>query len=270
MSQRIAENTKSGANGALCAFAVYSYTFLKNTLNWNLPDIIEPDNLSQYVEGLVMMAGGGGAIAAYYRDRLSPREQNAVVPNVGNERQGNTALVQAVEPAIIEKSTATTQPTAYQPIDLARLKAEIKAEEGVVFEVYLDHKGNPTLGIGHLILESDPEYGKPVGTKVSKQRVYDLFSNDVANAIGDAQKLVDEFESLPLIAKHVLVQMAFQMGYSSVKGFKQTRRYFNSRQWRLAADEMLDSDWYREDTPARALRLSNKIKSLSGPDIGLT
>ena len=47
---------------------------------------------------------------------------------------------------------------------------EIKADEGVVNEVYLDHLGLPTVGVGHLIRDHDPEYGLDVGTQVGKPK----------------------------------------------------------------------------------------------------
>ena len=36
---------------------------------------------------------------------------------------------------------------------------QLKIDEGVVFEIYLDHLGYKTFGVGHLVLESDPEHG---------------------------------------------------------------------------------------------------------------
>ena len=51
---------------------------------------------------------------------------------------------------------------------------EIKTDEGVVNEVYLDHLGLPTVGVGHLIREDDPEYGLDVGTQVGEERVAEL------------------------------------------------------------------------------------------------
>ena len=36
-----------------------------------------------------------------------------------------------------------------------RLREEIAEDEGCKYEVYLDHLGLPTCGIGHLITESD-------------------------------------------------------------------------------------------------------------------
>ena len=50
-------------------------------------------------------------------------------------------------------------------MDIERLKEEIKADEGVKLAdngnhlIYLDHLGYPTVGVGHLIKETDPEYG---------------------------------------------------------------------------------------------------------------
>ena len=48
---------------------------------------------------------------------------------------------------------------------------QLKVDEGVVYAIYNDHLGYPTFGVGHLILDSDEEFGKPVGTEVSEERV---------------------------------------------------------------------------------------------------
>ena len=44
-------------------------------------------------------------------------------------------------------------------IDVDQLKETLKVDEGVVYEIYNDHLGYPTFGIGHLVLEGDPEHG---------------------------------------------------------------------------------------------------------------
>ena len=38
---------------------------------------------------------------------------------------------------------------------------------------------NATCGIGHLIIETDREYGWPVGTEISEARVTQLYNQDV-------------------------------------------------------------------------------------------
>ena len=58
-----------------------------------------------------------------------------------------------------------------------RLRGEIAEDEGCKYEIYLDHLGLPTTGIGHLITEMDQEHGKPVGTvkfESGKATVIDL------------------------------------------------------------------------------------------------
>ena len=42
-------------------------------------------------------------------------------------------------------------------MDLQRLQEDLEDDEGVVYEIYLDHLGLPTFGIGHLVREEDPE-----------------------------------------------------------------------------------------------------------------
>ena len=56
-------------------------------------------------------------------------------------------------------------------MNLDKFVDEITIDEGVKHEVYLDHLGLPTVGVGHLITEWDEEYEKPVGTPVSEERV---------------------------------------------------------------------------------------------------
>ena len=52
-----------------------------------------------------------------------------------------------------------------------RLYEEIKADEGEVLEVYEDHLGYPTIGIGHLVTTEDEEFGKPAGTAITAERL---------------------------------------------------------------------------------------------------
>ena len=48
-----------------------------------------------------------------------------------------------------------------------RLKEEIISDEGSVLKVYKDHLGYFTVGVGHLILPSDEEWGVGVGTPIN-------------------------------------------------------------------------------------------------------
>ena len=41
-------------------------------------------------------------------------------------------------------------------MDRQAVYEQLKIDEGVEYEIYLDHLGYPTFGVGHLVLESDP------------------------------------------------------------------------------------------------------------------
>ena len=56
-------------------------------------------------------------------------------------------------------------------MDIDRLREDLIIDEGTKNEIYLDHLGLPTFGIGHLVTEWDEEYEFPVGTPISTERV---------------------------------------------------------------------------------------------------
>ena len=72
-------------------------------------------------------------------------------------------------------------------MDIDKLRQELEADEGKVYAIYLDHLNLPTFGIGHLVLDSDPEYGQPVGTPVSEERVNSCFDSDIQGTITDCK-----------------------------------------------------------------------------------
>ena len=67
-------------------------------------------------------------------------------------------------------------------MNIEQLKETLKVDEGVVYEIYNDHLGYATFGIGHLVLESDPEHGQEVGTPVSEERVDECFEKRCTNS----------------------------------------------------------------------------------------
>lgn len=94
-----------------------------------------------------------------------------------------------------------------------RVFEQLKIDEGVVYEIYLDHLGYPTLGVGHLILEGDLEHGQNVGTKVSEERVKTLFTLDLNTAISECEVLYDDcWDKFPEEVQEILVNMLFNMG----------------------------------------------------------
>ena len=143
-----------------------------------------------------------------------------------------------------------------------QLREELAEDEGCKFEIYLDHLGLPTFGIGALIKEHDPEYGQPVGTPVSEDRVRKRFNLDIAVTIEDCQVLYDDFDDLPEEAQLVIANMMFNMGRPRLSKFKGMKAGVDARDWERAADEMVDSRWH-DQVPNRAKRLVKRMRDLA-------
>lgn len=143
-----------------------------------------------------------------------------------------------------------------------RLREELAEDEGCKYEIYLDHLGLPTFGIGALIKEHDPEYGQPVGTPVSEERVRQRFNLDIAVTIEDCGRLYSDFDDLPEEAQLVIANMCFNLGYPRLSKFKGMKAGVDARDWERAADEMVDSRWH-DQVPNRAKRLVKRIRDLA-------
>ena len=147
-------------------------------------------------------------------------------------------------------------------MNIEQLREEISIDEGVKYEIYLDHLGLPTFGIGHLVRDDDPEFGQPVGTAVSEDRVNECFDKDVEIVINDCRQLYEDFDDLPGEAQLIIANMMFNMGRPRLSKFKGMKRGVDGRDWNAAADEMVDSRWYRQVTN-RADRLVQRMRSIA-------
>jgi len=143
-----------------------------------------------------------------------------------------------------------------------KLREELAEDEGCKFEIYLDHLGLPTFGIGHLVKEDDPEHGQPVGTPVDEERVRQVFSLDIAVTIEDCRSLYDDFDELPEEAQLIIANMMFNMGRPRLSKFVGMKREVEARRFDAAADEMVDSRWH-DQVPNRAKRLVKRMRDLA-------
>ena len=105
-------------------------------------------------------------------------------------------------------------------MNLDKLREELAEDEGCKYEIYLDHIGLETFGIGHLVTMDDPEYGKPVGSPITQERVQSVFRRDIAITMDDCNRMYDNFEDLPEEAQLILANMMFNLGYSRMSKFK--------------------------------------------------
>lgn len=142
-------------------------------------------------------------------------------------------------------------------MDIEHLKKDIMFEEGVKYEVYNDHLGYKTFGVGHLVRATDPENEMEVGTPVSKERVDECFEVDLYVAINDAEKFCEGMQVDDNI-KECVTHMVFQLGLPRLNKFRNFKQALVDGDIAKAQDEMKDSLWYRQTTN-RAERLIEKM-----------
>lgn len=157
-------------------------------------------------------------------------------------------------------------------VDVKQVYKEISADEGKVLHAYLCSELHATIGIGHKILDDDPEKDLDIfgadwddvadDQCISEERCYELFEEDVQVAIGGCAKIYDNWEELPQEAQHILVNMCFQLGRGGLGKFKNFKAAVEDHNFTLAAIEMIDSRWANQ-TPERAERLKSRMLVLA-------
>ena len=129
------------------------------------------------------------------------------------------------------------------------LERQLTIDEGKRDRMYLDSEGIPSLGIGHNLRDRS----------ISDRAIRVIFEDDMQVAESDARKLVPGFDALSDARKAVVVNMAFNLGYDRLAGFKNTLAYVNAGRFSQAADEMLDSKWASQ-VGQRAVRLADAMR----------
>jgi len=88
-----------------------------------------------------------------------------------------------------------------------------------------------------------------------------LFEYDVGWAVRGLLGVFSNFATFSGARQIALIDMVFQLGLPSFKGFKNTIQFIRTGEWALAADEALDSRWARNDTPERAKEITDMLRS---------
>ena len=139
---------------------------------------------------------------------------------------------------------------------------QLKIDEGVVYEIYEDHLGYATFGVGHLITPNDLEYNWAIGTPISEERVAEAFENDLDIAILECKMLYKEsWDMFCDEVKEVLVNMMFNLGRPRLSKFKKMNANLKIANHKEAAKEGRDSLWYRQ-VGNRAERLMTRLENI--------
>ena len=148
-------------------------------------------------------------------------------------------------------------------MNIDKLMKELIMDEGYKYEIYLNHLGYPTLGVGHLITEKDEEYGKIVGTPVSEDRIKECLDNDIKIVCEELDMKEPWWRSLSDNRQRVVANMCFNLGHPRFSKFKNFIQAMQISDWERAAAEMMDSKWSGQ-VGDRAVRLRDRV--LRGDD----
>jgi len=148
-------------------------------------------------------------------------------------------------------------------MNIEQLRKELELDEGCKHETYLCSQNVVTGGIGHMITEWDDEKYLEVGVEIPDEQVKAWFNKDIETVLSDCELLYDDFDHLPEEAQLIIANMMFNLGYPRLKKFVGMKAGVDARDWNKAADEMIDSNYYKQ-LPNRAGRLVKRMRSLHG------
>ncbi|RMD45765.1 hypothetical protein D6829_01405 [Candidatus Pacearchaeota archaeon] len=140
----------------------------------------------------------------------------------------------------------------------SQIKEMIKRHEGIRYRSYRDSEGHRTIGIGFNLERKDARrriemmgynfrdvfYGRQ---KLLKKDIEALFEEDFYGAEKVAKKFAgNSWGYLNYSRRAVLIDMAYNLGQEKLYGFKKLRKALQKQNYEKAAEEMVDSKWYRQ------------------------
>ena len=132
----------------------------------------------------------------------------------------------------------------------------LSLNEGNKSRVYKDSKGIPHIGIGFNLKDANnrkflKEQGIDInelfaGRELTDRETKTLYNHSLTQAFKDAQSYDPNFARRPEAVKMALVDMAFNLGLTKLNKFVEMKKGLMNNDYNVAADEMVDSNWYKQ------------------------
>ena len=238
----------------------------------------------------VMLAGVLGVTTTVFSEQYTVQKGD-YLGKLGNVKEILKLNPQIKDPDLIRpgqkinlpgKKTAVPKPQqsklkTQQPSDTQRFARDLIPHEGYRSHVYKDHKGNPTIGIGHMFGPDSEKrfkaaglgdkYKGCVGGKcgLSKDEATKLLSQDLKDVyVPRTKKLITNFDRLNPEAQSAAVGSVYRGGLS---GSPKTLGLINQGKFKEAGKEFLNNKEYRESKKAGTgvyKRMDSYAKAFSG------
>lgn len=128
---------------------------------------------------------------------------------------------------------------------------ELCMAEGYRQFPYHDSVGALTVGYGRNLRDRG----------IEEEEARYLLERDVESAEADCRTAFPWWFLLAPDAQDVCICLVFNLGVSGVQGFHEMLAALERRDYRRAADELLDSLWARQVGPGRAYRMADKLRN---------
>ena len=116
----------------------------------------------------------------------------------------------------------------------------IKQHEGLRLKKYIDSRGFPTIGYGHLV-----DRNENIPDTITESQADLLFEKDYDHHKKAAMK-IPGYTNATVQQKAALIDLTFNMGPGWVDGFPKFKKAFASGNYDVAADELINSNWYSQ------------------------
>jgi lysozyme len=143
-------------------------------------------------------------------------------------------------------------------MNILKLERELIADEGWRSKPYKCSKGFPTIGVGHKLLPHEMHL-----KEVSTDWIWGTLRADVMLAIRGCEMIFgrSRFQRMAEPRQRALANMVFQMGAHGVAGFDRMIQSIFQDDWLQASIHALDSKWAKKDTPVRARRVAEMLRT---------
>jgi len=134
-------------------------------------------------------------------------------------------------------------------MDIDKIRQTLIKHEGMRLDLYQDHLGIYTIGVGHNIQE------RGITTRVA----HIMLEEDIDVAVKDLQRNISYFDKLPACVQEALVNLSFNLGIPRLMSFRKTLALLREAKWEKAANELLDSR-YASQVGYRAVEVAAMIR----------
>ena len=135
-------------------------------------------------------------------------------------------------------------------IDIERLYADLKRDEGMKLFPYVDTVGKISIGCGRNLSDNG----------ISEQEATNMFYNDISRTSAELDDKIPLCSDMPEPAQRGLCNMAFNLGWPRLSQFRMMLAALETSDWEAAATEALDSTWAKQ-VGGRATRIAELFRS---------